>query len=123
MITCRICGVEKAEACFYERKDKKKVNWRDTKKYWRTECIECTVESRKLINNKKFQELLKQQNGVCWICKKKNTEEKKLCIDHDHKNGKIRRLLCTNCNTGLGLYKDDIGNLNNAIAYLKNGKA
>ncbi len=42
-----------------------------------------------------------------------------LCIDHDHKTHKIRNLLCNNCNTGLGLFNDDILVLSSAIDYLK----
>jgi hypothetical protein len=57
-----------------------------------------------------YEEMLRQQNGVCAICKnpervrKAGTQESKaLSVDHDHRTGRIRGLLCTNCNTALGL--------------------
>ncbi len=41
------------------------------------------------------------------------------CVDHCHKTGKIRGLLCASCNGGLGLFKDNPQALANAILYLK----
>jgi hypothetical protein len=40
-------------------------------------------------------------------------------LNHCHKTKKIRGLLCTACNTALGLFKDDLKRLSNAINYLK----
>ena len=44
---------------------------------------------------------------------------KTLCIDHDHKTGKIRGLLCQNCNVSIGKFKEDINIMQKAIDYLK----
>ena len=54
---------------------------------------------------------------VCMICHK--TDRRKLGIDHCHETGKIRGLLCDNCNKGIGNLQDDIEILNNAIKYLR----
>jgi hypothetical protein len=43
-----------------------------------------------------------------------------LVMDHNHSTGKFRGMLCHHCNRGLGNFKDDIQNLENAILYLKN---
>lgn len=60
------------------------------------------------------------QNGCCVICGRHQSEfRKRLCIDHCHKTNKIRGLLCINCNTGLGHFKDNPQILANAIEYLK----
>jgi hypothetical protein len=64
-----------------------------------------------------FEELFQKQGGVCMICKQ-NSQEKQLAVDHDHKTGKIRSLLCENCNRGLGMFSEDISRLKNAIEYL-----
>lgn len=70
------------------------------------------------------------QNAACAICKKfeemfdKRTNKKKhLCVDHDHKTGKVRGLLCHSCNLGLGKFKDNISSLKTAITYLSKGSS
>jgi hypothetical protein len=77
---------------------------------------------------------LDSQNGLCAICYKAPTRQsnlgtmRTLCLDHCHKTGQIRDLLCDNCNTAVGLLKDDIKIANNLVNYLikhgdKNGNA
>jgi Recombination endonuclease VII len=70
-----------------------------------------------------YNEMLKNQNGVCAICKEppagKHKCDKVLCVDHDRKTGQVRRLLCHNCNLGIGHFKENIILLQNAINYLK----
>lgn len=58
---------------------------------------------------KAFNELFQRQQGRCAICEKHQSELKKpLAVDHNHKTGEIRGLLCTKCNVTLGnLYADD----------------
>lgn len=68
-----------------------------------------------------YEYLLNYQNKCCAICKKTIGEVgKKLFIDHCHTTGKIRGLLCHNCNIGVGGFKDDIGILKSAIEYIEN---
>jgi hypothetical protein len=57
-----------------------------------------------------YNSILLKQNGVCKICGIA-PNEKRLYVDHDHKTGKIRGLLCTKCNFGIGLFADDIGRM------------
>jgi len=56
------------------------------------------------------------QDGLCAICRLECS--KSLAVDHDHKTGKIRGLLCKKCNMALGLLKDDIQLMSRAIEYL-----
>lgn len=61
----------------------------------------------------------KQQGGVCAICKNPEPQlNKALAVDHDHKTGQIRSLLCSKCNLGLGHFKDSPELLQSAIQYL-----
>jgi DNA-directed RNA polymerase subunit RPC12/RpoP len=61
------------------------------------------------------------QKGLCAICGAK--VEGNMAADHDHKTMKPRDLLCKNCNTGIGMLKDDPKLLETAAAYLrKHGK-
>jgi len=57
----------------------------------------------------------------CAICGNPGGK-KRLCVDHDHVTGKIRGILCDNCNVGIGRLKDDIGLLYRAIDYLEEYK-
>jgi hypothetical protein len=65
-----------------------------------------------------FEELRSLQNNRCKIC---GVEMLRPNVDHNHQTGKVRGLLCNNCNRGLGHLKDSIPNLLSAVAYLKSG--
>lgn len=76
------------------------------------------------ITLEEYQKIFDAQNGVCYICKQPETCRakngiKNLAVDHCHKTGKVRGLLCTNCNKTLGNVKDNIGLLQKMVAYLK----
>jgi len=73
------------------------------------------------ITHKEYEQLLSKQNGVCGICKRYKIAKNKfhMTIDHSHKNGEIRGILCSSCNTGLGLFEDNVDFLENAKKYLK----
>ena len=60
--------------------------------------------------------MLERQGKVCGICK---TPGKPLCVDHCHATGKVRGLLCRDCNLGLGNYKDNPVFTRAATAYLE----
>lgn len=60
------------------------------------------------------QARLNAQDGLCKICRIAPAVH----LDHNHKTGQTRGLLCGNCNRGLGLFKEDVEILNNAIFYL-----
>jgi hypothetical protein len=65
-----------------------------------------------------YLQLYDKQEGICLICHKRQ-ENKNLSVDHNHKTGEIRGLLCNNCNFGLAYFYDDISILEKAIEYLK----
>lgn len=68
-------------------------------------------------------DLLLQQSGGCAICAVPLSNEGLLThTDHCHSTGKVRGILCTNCNRGLGSFKDNIVSLQNAIKYLERNK-
>jgi hypothetical protein len=68
-----------------------------------------------------YDSLLLAQKGVCAICGGK--EKRKLAVDHDHSTNKIRGLLCTRCNNGLGAFRDNIVLLNTAIVYINKNRS
>ena len=67
-----------------------------------------------------YNAMLASQGGVCAICKSNESQAKKLAVDHCHKTNKVRGLLCSECNTGLGKFDDNLTYLEQAIKYLKN---
>ena len=60
--------------------------------------------------------MLADQDGKCAICTKPFPG--RIAIDHDHRTGRVRGLLCTSCNTGIGKLGDDPELLLRAISYL-----
>jgi hypothetical protein len=66
-----------------------------------------------------YNEILIKQNNGCAICGKTINGKRNMCVDHDHETGRVRGLLCSHCNWGLGHFKDNIDLLENAIKYLK----
>jgi hypothetical protein len=73
------------------------------------------------INLVEYNKLAEQQNFLCKICSKHKDACNKLglVVDHNHKTGEVRALLCNECNLILGYAKDNINILNNCINYLK----
>lgn len=76
------------------------------------------IKNRYGITKEDFSALLEKQNNLCAICFIK--PDTRLHIDHCHQTGKVRGLLCGNCNRALGLLKDNTIFLSKAIEYLNN---
>ena len=66
-----------------------------------------------------FNELNRKQNGLCKICGLPDTDKANLSVDHCHASKKIRGLLCTNCNQGLGKFKESVSLMKKAIEYIE----
>lgn len=66
-----------------------------------------------------FEAMIAEQHGCCFICKKPPPGTTVLQMDHCHDSGVPRRPLCTNCNTGLGRFGDDVDLMLAAVAYLR----
>ena len=103
----------------------------------RRECNECRSAKRRATHNpervraimlrykygisvEEYDQMFKNQDGVCAICHK---PDKVLCVDHDHNTGEIRGLLCAQCNTALGKFRDDPLLLQRAAEYVMVGGA
>jgi len=74
------------------------------------------------IDIEQYDNILEKQNNLCAICGKPNDGKKSFSVDHDHKTNKVRGLLCTSCNLGLGNFKDTIKLLASAARYLIKNK-
>jgi hypothetical protein len=105
---------DKAYRKIYNSKNQDKI-----KKYALKRCFKISIEE--------YNNLWQKQNGVCALCGNpetvmysngKITKLRALAVDHDHKTGRIRGLLCHFCNVGLGHFKDDKNLLLKAIEYI-----
>jgi hypothetical protein len=130
MRTCINCKESKSPADFYVR-NKVKGHLSSTCK----ECDKARAKKRHLENPDRTKNndlmrtygitleehtrMFEEQNGVCYLCKKPGDGRwKKLCVDHDHETGKVRKLLCRSCNTALGQVGDSVDLLKSMIEYL-----
>ncbi|OHB69014.1 MAG: hypothetical protein A2W17_09665 [Planctomycetes bacterium RBG_16_41_13] len=74
-----------------------------------------------------YDRMYREQQGTCSVCgdikKHPATAGAKrnevLHIDHCHKSGKVRALICAHCNKALGLFKENVKSLQNAIDYIE----
>lgn len=90
-------------------------------------CRKCRSEQRHTLRLKanyditprEVDQRLKDQDNACAICQQ--PFEDKPMVDHDHKSGKVRGLLCHHCNTGIGLMRDDPKLLYRAARYIHAG--
>jgi len=134
MKTCCGCFTEKSYFFFYKdskSKDGHSYRCKDCKKQYDTEYKKTDNYKKKVRKSKwkeakinityeKYEEMLKEQEGKCGICGTvENQFGKGMCVDHCHETGTIRGLLCTECNLGLGHFKDQTKLLENAKQYLK----
>ena len=88
-----------------ERKKKRQEIWRKSSRFIK---YGLTEES--------FNEIITEQQYRCKIC---NTSIDSSChVDHCHDTGKVRGLLCHQCNCGLGFFKDSTSRLEKALVYL-----
>jgi len=129
--TCMTCGEEKLATEFYVRNKKTGVRHSACK-----QCDSARVKKRHQENPERTKnndlkrlygitldehtKMYEEQNSVCAICKSGGDGKwKKLCVDHDHKTGKVRQLLCRNCNMVLGQVGDNTNLLEEMIKYLQ----
>jgi hypothetical protein len=129
--TCTKCGCTKPIEEFY--KDKQKPDGH------RPDCKACNNETshgwvkknrdkhfgyelkRKYgITYADYQKMLVDQKGKCAICGRDHSEfQKRFHVDHNHATGKVRALLCVNCNHGIGAFMENKELLKKAVQYLE----
>jgi hypothetical protein len=139
MKTCSNCQQEKQPAEFWPDRRRSgglqarcktcraasAKDWRDANKhkaaerYWSNPDAE---RERHLVRKygvtlERYRSMLEQQGGACAICRK--TQQRAFDVDHCHATGRVRGLLCTNCNRMIGHAADDAARLRAAASYLE----
>jgi recombination endonuclease VII len=89
-----------------------------------THCIECRAHARRLqtydLQPEDYLRMLFAQGNACPICHRTLDElEHGLVVDHDHRTGKVRMLLCRDDNLALGFLNDDTNRIRNTLEYLE----
>jgi hypothetical protein len=113
--------------CGHRKKNQKKLNDynRNYARKHRAVSHKWRLKNAYGLTPEQYQEMSNKQNNVCAICRKPETRKGRgganlpLSVDHDHNTGKVRELLCQECNLLLGYSHDNIVTLANAIGYLK----
>jgi len=132
--SCKSCGLEAhthEELASFVRGKKHKHGYRQL-------CKKCVNKTQKLDNERvhnnflrsrygitlqDYNNMFKEQGGCCAICGKHQTDTaKRLYVDHCHTSGKVRQLLCQQCNSMLGFAKDNTRTLEAAIKYINKHK-
>lgn len=120
---CKLCFSIRSKE-YRNRKPEILQNWRiKNKEKFREYNTFYKLQNKFNLSKEDYHKMLEKQNYVCKICKNIQIKSKAvLCVDHDHKTGKIRGLLCDLCNKGLGFFKDDCNLLKNAVEYIINNQ-
>lgn len=147
MKTCSMCSVAKDVTEFHNDKGKKDglasrckpctaangKTWRDNNpERERANRVRYRLENKDAIRAKRRRkaygtcgrDLREKQGDLCAVCARdlKALPDKHLHIDHDHKTGRVRGLLCHWCNVGIGKFFDSAAVLRKAADYLEKHK-
>ena len=123
--------------CLYHKCNKEFVPRRKDQVYCRSKCCDRASSNRTgaalrhsrrrnwksrgiKITDVQYEQMVRGQASMCMICQ---SQISSLCVDHDHITGKIRGLLCSHCNMGLGNFSDNPIFLRSAIKYLTERKS
>ncbi len=129
ILVCLNCGEEFSELntkiragkgkfccneCYKEYRERNKKNEKELNRLYQK-------KTKYGLNAEEYYSMFRKQNNKCAICGQNFSDSNKAFVDHCHKTNKVRGLLCTRCNTLLGMARDNTSILENAITYLKKG--
>ena len=101
--------------CYHEFRKKNAFDSREREKIYQK-------KHRYGLTEEEYKDLFHRQNNKCAICGCEFDENNKGFVDHSHTSNRVRGLLCTRCNTLLGMANDKVEILKKAIEYLNNTK-
>jgi Recombination endonuclease VII len=127
---CLACSVIDAARTRQTKKEHLKAQRNLRKKNDPIRHLDVYLKSKYSMSVEKYVEILIDQKYGCKICGRKFDNwsmregiKRDAFVDHNHKTGMVRGLLCQQCNDGLGKFRDDSNHLANAIMYLENTNA
>jgi recombination endonuclease VII len=117
-IDCRRAATQSQEGRKYRREY---AAWTNSKEHARERRRNWRLKKQFGITSAEYDEMFVAQNGGCAICGQQDSV-RALHIDHDYKTKKVRALLCSRHNLGIGYFHDSIEELQTAIEYLRKHK-
>ena len=134
--SCRACGKHLPLTAFWRNSAKKDGHFDECRKCRNRMAAQVRVEDptrmrryhlqkRYGLSEEEFDRLFEVCKGRCQICRRREDElplldgkPQRLHVDHNHRTGEIRGLLCIDCNLGLGRFHDSFELLSNAMDYV-----
>jgi hypothetical protein len=108
-------GVFCSNKCYQEYRKKNCKDKKERNKLYQ-------IKTKYNLSESDYRNLFEEQNNKCAICGNTFNGKLKGFVDHDHTGNFVRGILCTKCNTLLGMANDNIEILENAIKYLMKSK-
>ena len=91
------------------------------KRYKKEQARRANLKHKYNITLEEYEVMLARQNGVCALCGTTRTDKRgrSLFVDHDHETGRLRGILCQQCNSAVGTLGDTVESLSRVVSYLK----
>ncbi len=117
---------ERVSAQWSKWKDKNKDRANAAQRQWHLDNYE-KIRNKILIKRYgidiwRYREMMTEQDGKCAVCNGPPTRDRDLDVDHCHATGKVRGLLCSPCNTALGILEDNPDRIRKLAAYAERAK-
>jgi hypothetical protein len=115
---CESCGNPSPFESFRRRKDGTGritpfcKTCRNMRKRYRTLYVKYNITGNQM------EQMFVLQSGKCAICGEEFKDARSINVDHNHKTGQVRQLLCRGCNYGIGFLRENTETLQKAINYL-----
>lgn len=115
---CSICGPTTVVSRGYDPGKRGPVaRWRCA--VWQERVRTWTLKRDYNLTPDQHRAMMEAQDGRCAICRKPESDGRELSVDHCHKTGRPRGLLCWQCNTAIGKFGDTSDGVRAALAYLE----
>ena len=116
---CKVCVRKRQVEKYHSLTEEQKKQRRERSNCYNPEYRQrYNLRTRFGLTTEEFSDMIVEQNSMCKICGDGFDETNKPQIDHNHETGKVRGLLCRNCNTSLGLLKENTDTILNMISYI-----
>lgn len=99
----------------------KNKEWKDSNKEKSAIADRASSIKRKYgLSLEQYDKMVESQGNRCALCFREYSEfDGNFHVDHNHRTGAVRGLLCPPCNKGLGMFNDNLGRVKNAVIYLE----